>query len=188
MSNLDDLLKKYNADLTRFRGLNIVSMPVSCSNKLDIGFSRKENRRLGAILPKFARKQIASGLYVFGADVDRWHSQLTKDEELCAALRLLLSYAYRIEWAGSSVTARVNNMAVNITGDASRGDLFLATLSNVSKRLAIFCNDEKVLMNSSGGSSWGPATIRKVLLFASFVAPLVLLLVFHYLTSNLRAR
>jgi hypothetical protein len=153
MSRLDDLLNKYNADLTRFRGLNIVSITVNCGENIDIGFSRKDNRFIGALLPKFSRKKIASGLYVFGAAVDRWHGQFARDEELCTDLCLLLNYAYKIEWVGSSVAARVNVMAASISGDASGGELFLATLSSVSKRLAILCNDRKLLVAASKGGS-----------------------------------
>jgi hypothetical protein len=184
MQRVDEIAKRYDSTIVRFRGLDVATIPVRCHEKVDIGFSRR-NRKLAGILPFLARRELRPDLYVEGKDVDRWMALFTADDALCSALSdLLKGYAYRIEWAGQRLSARVNTMLATIDGDETGGERFFAKLAESAGQLSTLSERNPVAMPPND-KKWGPATRRKFALACSFAVPFALLLVFHHFTARL---
>ena len=137
MQRLDEIAKRYSATIERFRGLHVATIPVQCHEKVDIGFARKDRKLMGRVFPFLARRELRTGLYAHGKDMDRWAALMIVDDVLCAALTdLLRGYAYSIEWAGQSLSARVNTMLATIDGDETGGERFFGKLAAAAGRLS----------------------------------------------------
>ncbi|WCM23971.1 hypothetical protein NDK50_24320 [Paraburkholderia bryophila] len=107
------------------------------------------------------------------------------DDELCAALRILLgNYAYSIEWAGSRLSARVSAYDGSIDGDATGGERFFANLDVVAARLSALSERVSLLGRSKAKMAWGPAALRKFGLVAGFLIPFALLMVLRHLIAR----
>lgn len=185
MQRLDEIAKKYNASIYRFRGLNVATIPVDCHEKVDIGFSRHDRKLVGRVFPFLSRRQLQAGLYVHGRDVDRWAKIFAVDESLCAAVSdLLKGYAFSIEWAGQNVSARVNTMFSTIDGDETGGERFFRKLADTAGRLSALAGQNRVSVPTAT-MTCGPATRRRFALVASFVVPFTLLLLIHHFTAHL---
>ena len=185
MQRLDEIAKKYNGTIDRFRGLNVATIPVDCHERIDIGFSRKGRKLVGRIFPFLSRRQLQAGLYAYGRDVDRWAAIFAVDEDLCTALGdLLKGYTFSIEWAGRSLSARVNTMFATIDGDETGGERFFGKLAATAARLSALAEQNRVAVAQTTRTC-GPATRRRFALVASFVVPFTLLLLIHHFTAHL---
>ncbi|WP_131799863.1 hypothetical protein [Paraburkholderia ginsengiterrae] len=185
MRKLDDIAYAHNARIVRIRSLSVTYVSVMFNGQVDIGFSRKERTLIGSVLPFFAGRKIRTGLYARGKDIDRWIDLFAGDDELCAALRVLLEgYAYSIEWASSRLSARVSVYDSSIDGDATGGERFFANLDVVAARLSALGERKSLLGRSEGGMAWGPAALRKFALVATFLVPFALLMAVHHLIAR----
>jgi hypothetical protein len=185
MPTLDELKATYNAKISRFRGLELISVPINCTQRIDLGFSKKGSFLIANWVPCLAGKRFGERLYVHGAAADDWLRAFASDRELCNALTTLLDgYAYRLEWTGSTLTARVNTMRGTITGDATGGERFFRNLAVAAERLGVASGRQELVATHTTVRSLGPATLRKVGVAAAFVVPFSLLLVLHYALSH----
>jgi hypothetical protein len=185
VQGLDEIAKRFNARIDRFRGLNVATIPVQCRQKADIGFSRNDRKLMARVFPFLARRKVRAGLYVYGKDVDRWAELFAVDDVLCTALSDLLDgYAYCIEWAGQSLSARVNAMFATIDGDETGGERFFGKLAAAAGRLSALADQHPVAVSPSARSC-GPVTGRRLALVASFVVPFALLFLFRHFTTHL---
>jgi hypothetical protein len=157
VQRLDEIAKRYNATIDRFRGLHVATIPVQCHEKVDIGFSRKDRKLMARVFPFLARRELRTGLYAHGKDVGRWAALIAVDDVLCAALSdLLRGYAYSIEWSGQSVSARVNTMLATIDGDETGGERFFGKLAAAAGRLSAL-GEQNFVDVSSTTRARGPA-------------------------------
>ncbi len=181
----DETAHTRNARFDRFRSLGVAYVSVMFNGKVDIGFSQKERKIVGSVLPFLAGRQIRTGPYVWGKDIDRWIDLFAGDNELCAALSVLLEgYAYSIEWAGSRLSARVSVYDRSIDGDATRGELFSANLAVVAARLTALGERGSLPGRSEGRMAWGPAALRKFARVAGFILPFALLMAVLHLVAR----
>jgi len=112
---------------------------------------------------------------------------MAADENLCAALRILLKgYAFRIDWTGQRLSARVNTLRATIDGDPTGGERFFSTLEAAASRLSLISERGSSLLVAGRRMQWGPSANRKLLLAASFIVPFALLLVFHFSITIMR--
>jgi hypothetical protein len=178
LRKLDEIALAHNARIARFRGLSVAYVSVMFNGQADIGFSKKERKLIGTVLPFLASRKIGTGLYARGKEIDKWVDLFACDDELCTALRTLLGgYAYSIEWTDSLLSARVSVYDGSIDGDATGGERFFANLDVVAARLSALADRGNSLGRSEASMVWGPAALRKVVLLTGFLVPFALLMV-----------
>jgi hypothetical protein len=183
MSKLEELDKKYGATTIRQRGLTIISMPVMCKGQIDIGFSRRQWKLRGQLLPFFARTEFGSGLYTYGGQAEKWAPLFSANSELCSALRTLLDGCVtNVEWTGTDVAVRINILYGSADGDASGGDRFYTSLLTVSSELGTIYEHGRASGVAQPAKIWGPAKFRKIMLATSFFGTFSFLMLVHYLT------
>ena len=182
MRKLDEIAHAHNARIDRFRGLSVASESVMFDGQVNIGFSQKERRLIGSVLPFLAGQKIRPDLYARGKDIDKRLDLFAGDDELCTALRILLGgYAYSIEWAGSRLCARVSVYDGAIDGDATGGERFFSNLDVVAARLSALGKHGRLPGRSEATATSGPAALRKFGLLAGLLVPFALLMVLHHL-------
>lgn len=181
MTKLDELQQKYGATVVQERGLTIISMPVMCKDSVDIGFSRRQWKLRGKLLPSCARTAFGDGLYAYGGQAEKWAPLFNASHELCGALRTLLDGCVtNVEWTGADVATRINILYGSPDGDASGGERFYTSLFTVSSELGAIHERGRASGIAESARIWGPTKSRRILLTTIAFGVVFFLMLVHY--------
>jgi hypothetical protein len=185
MPTLKELARQYNANVVIVHGLLIVSVDIKSESRVDIGFSRRNRPLWGKVLPCLSWKIIREDLYACGGSADNWIPYFSIDDDLCNSLSILLErYAFRVEWTGSRLTARINMLLATPDGDSTGGDRFFTTLVSAASRLEIIGKRNKPMTGYRTAAVCGPARFRKIMFWSVIGAEFLILLMTHHIFSR----
>jgi hypothetical protein len=168
-----ELVKSYGAEVVQFRGLSTISIPCKADRAVDIGFTSRRQSLLAPLLRFPPRFQIAPGVFAYGANAASLDKFISADDNLRAALSLLLSnFRCRVEWSGQVVSVTVRSGVAD--ADATGGTRFLSNLALVAQRLSLI--SEKCMKVDHERDGYGPAQIRKMTPRATLISALLVVL------------
>ncbi|MCT7294600.1 hypothetical protein N5I84_00345 [Ralstonia sp. CHL-2022] len=180
MQDTDELAKQFGATVSRFRSLEIVSIPVRCDGPIDVAFRCESRIGRLSLFSILRRDSLGGNLELVGAATPVLAELVRSDVELCRALGALLnSNVYEVEWKNSSLSARINMWKGTLGGDVTGGRLLLTNLQTVSQHLEIVSKNAFSKSKLKYGN-FGPKALKNIFIILSYVLPIIILISFFY--------
>lgn len=187
MLSIDEMARRHNVSIYRLRALQVATIPVDCTKRVDVGFYAKEKARLINPLSFLTKAEIRPGLFAYGKQAPSLAQAVAADGELCNALdTLLTNYAWAIEWNDGSLQARVNTWKATIDGDSTGGERFLSNLETVARRLSDVSNGRSQVVARLSPLAFGPTWFRKRAMLGGFSAGLVIVVMLLFVAGSVR--
>jgi len=164
MFEYERMASKYGASVTTIGALQKVSIPTNLTERIDVGFDKGGPIVFRRQLGFFRRYPLANDVYAFGDCAKDLSLLMKADDNICSLIYFILSnYAYRLEFSGSILTARVNTYDGFPHNDGTGGERFISTLSAVARGLRGI--DENQLRRVADQHSvLGPLRLRRIIL------------------------
>ncbi|KHK55923.1 hypothetical protein PI87_13145 [Ralstonia sp. A12] len=187
MLSLDEMARQHNVSIDRLRALEVATIPVECTKRVDVGFYAKEKARLINPLSFLTKVEIRPGLFAYGKQAPSLAQAVAADGELCRALDTLLkNYAWALEWNDGALQARVNLWKATIDGDSTGGERFLSNLETVARRLGDISNGRSQVVANLSPVAFGPTWFRNRKMFGGFLAGLVIVVLLLFVIGRVR--
>lgn len=187
MLSIDEMARQHNVSIVRLQALQVATIPVDCTKRVDVGFYAKEKAGLINPLSFLAKAEIRPGLFAYGKQAPSLAQAVAVDGELCSALATLLAnYAWAIEWNDGALQARVNTWKATIDGDSTGGERFLSNLETIARRLGDISNGRSQVVARLSPVAFGPNWFRKRAMLGGFLAGLVIVVMLVFAVGRLR--
>jgi hypothetical protein len=180
MFEYEKLGKQYGATVTIIRGLQIITVPTRSTLKVDVGFGVGQGNLFSGAFPFFRRHEFGRNLFIFDTRASALSRVLSTDDRLCSLLRLILDdYAFRVEWSGTKLAARINTLQGFPSNDGTGGERMFSALKLIADRLEAI-DAQSVECSTSEYAGWGPGRVHRIALMSVFALPAVCYMVLRY--------